>query len=144
MKWSELRFPCGSAGKKPACNSGDLDSIPGLGRSAGEERGYPLQYSGLENSMDCIVYGAPKSRTDMTEWLLLHVTSYILLILLKNNPIKKQRSWLDFSFQRRYEDGQQTHEKILSITNHHGNANQNHNEKSPHTHQKVDHQKDKK
>ena len=55
-----LGFPCGSAGKESACNAGDLGLIPGLGRSAGEENGYPLQYSGLENSMDCIVHGVPK------------------------------------------------------------------------------------
>ena len=48
-----LGFPCGSAGKESACNAGDLGSIPGLGRSPGEGKGYPLQYSGLENSMDC-------------------------------------------------------------------------------------------
>ena len=45
-------FPCGSAGKESACNVGDLGSIPGLGRRPGEGKGYPLQYSGLENSMD--------------------------------------------------------------------------------------------
>ena len=50
-----LGFPCGSAGKESACNVGDLDSNPGLGRSLGEGKGYPLQYSGLENSTDCIV-----------------------------------------------------------------------------------------
>ena len=49
-----LGFPGGSAGKESACNVGDLDSIPGLGRSSGEGKGYPLQYFGLENSMDCI------------------------------------------------------------------------------------------
>jgi len=43
-------FPCGSAGKQSACNAGDLGSIAGLGRSPGEGKGYPLQYSGLENS----------------------------------------------------------------------------------------------
>ena len=43
-------FPCGSAGKESACNVGDLGSVPGLGRSPGEGKGYPLQYSGLENS----------------------------------------------------------------------------------------------
>ena len=42
-------------GKESTCNAGDLDLIPGLGKSPGEEKGYPLQYSGLENSMDCIV-----------------------------------------------------------------------------------------
>ena len=45
-----LGFPCGSAGEESACNAGDLGSIPGLGRSPGEGKGYPLQYSGLENS----------------------------------------------------------------------------------------------
>ena len=47
-----LGFPCGSACKESACNAGGLISIPGLGRSPGEGKGYPLQYSGLENSMD--------------------------------------------------------------------------------------------
>ena len=60
---SLLGFPCGLAGKESACNAGDLGSIPGLGRSSGEGKGYPLQYSGLENSMDCIVHGVAKSQT---------------------------------------------------------------------------------
>ena len=46
-----LGFPCGSVGKESTCNVGDLGSIPGLGRSPGEGKGYPLQYSGLENSI---------------------------------------------------------------------------------------------
>ena len=58
-----LGFPCGSAGEESACNTGDLGLIPGFGRSPGEGKGYPLQYSGLENSMDCIVHGVSKSRT---------------------------------------------------------------------------------
>ena len=53
-------FPCGSAGKESACNEGDLGTIPGLGRSPGEVKGYTLQYSGLENSMDCTVLGVAK------------------------------------------------------------------------------------
>ena len=49
-----LGFPCGSTGKKKStCNAGVLGSIPGLGRFPGEGKGYPLQYSGLENCMDC-------------------------------------------------------------------------------------------
>ena len=52
-----LGFSCGSAGKESACNAGDLGSIPGLERSPGEGKGYLLQFSGLENSMDCIVHG---------------------------------------------------------------------------------------
>jgi len=47
-----LDFSCGSAGKESACNVGDLGLIPGLGRSPGEGKGYPLQYSGLENPME--------------------------------------------------------------------------------------------
>ena len=58
-----MGFPCGSAGKESACNAGDLGSIPVLGRSPGEGKGYPLQDSGLENSMDCIVHGVAKSQT---------------------------------------------------------------------------------
>ena len=48
----ESRDPGDSAGKESACNAGDLGLIPGLGRSPGEGNGYPLQYSGQENSMD--------------------------------------------------------------------------------------------
>ena len=51
-KWIYMGFPGGSHGKESACNAGDLGSIPGLGRSPGEGNSYPLQCSGLENSMD--------------------------------------------------------------------------------------------
>ena len=61
-------FPDISASKESACNSGDLGSIPGLGRSPGEGKGYPLQYSGLENSMDCRVHGAAKSWTQLSDF----------------------------------------------------------------------------
>ena len=50
-----------SVGRESACNAGELSSILGLGRSPEEGKGYPLQYSGLENSMDCIVHGVSKS-----------------------------------------------------------------------------------
>ena len=63
-----LGFPCGSAGKESACSAGDLGSIPGLGRSPGEGKGYPLQYSGLENSLDCIIYGVTKSQTRLSKF----------------------------------------------------------------------------
>ena len=59
-------FPCGSAGKESTCNVGDLGSVTGLGRSPGEGKGYPLQYSGLENSMDYTVHGVAKSRTRLS------------------------------------------------------------------------------
>ena len=59
-----MGFPCGSAGKESACNAEDLGSISGLGRAPGEGKGYPLQYSGLENSMDCVA----KSRTRLSDF----------------------------------------------------------------------------
>ncbi len=58
-----LGFPGGSAGKESTCSMGDLGLIPGLGRSPEEGKGYPLQYSGLVNSKDCIVHGVAKSQT---------------------------------------------------------------------------------
>ena len=64
-----LDFPCGSAGKESACNAGDLGSIPELEISPGEGNGYPLHYSGLENSMDPTVHGLKES--DTTERLSL-------------------------------------------------------------------------
>ena len=56
-----ISFPGDSDGKESICNEGDLGSIPGLGRSPG--KGYPLQYSGLENSMDCMVHRVAKTWT---------------------------------------------------------------------------------
>ena len=61
-------FPGGSDNKESACNVGDLGSIPGSGRSPGEGNGYPLQYSGLENSMNYIVHGVEKSPTGLSDF----------------------------------------------------------------------------
>ena len=61
-------FSDSSVDKESACNAGDLGLIPGSGRSAGEGKGYPLQYSGLENSVDCIVHGLTKSRTRLSDF----------------------------------------------------------------------------
>ena len=61
-------FPCGSVGKKSACHVGGLGLIPGLGRFLGEGKGYPLQYSGLENSMDSRVHGVTKSWTRLSDF----------------------------------------------------------------------------
>ena len=58
-----LGLPFGSAGKESASNEGDLGLIPGLGQSPGEGKGYPLQYSDLDQSKECIVHGVAKSRT---------------------------------------------------------------------------------
>ena len=67
-KHGALSFPGGSDGEESAYNVGDLGSIPGLGRFPGEGKGYPLQYSGLENSMDCIAYGVTKSWTRLSDF----------------------------------------------------------------------------
>ena len=63
-----MGFPGGSAGNKSSRTAGDLGFIPGLGRSPGERNSYPLQYSGLENSMDCIVHQVAKSRTWLSDF----------------------------------------------------------------------------
>ena len=61
-----MGFPDSSVDKESACNAGDPNLIPGLGRSPGEGKGYPLQYSGLENSMGCTVHGVAKRWTRLT------------------------------------------------------------------------------
>ena len=68
LGWGTKGFPGGSAGKDSACNAGDLGSIPGLGRSPEDVKGYPLQYPGLENSRDCIVHGIAKSWTRLSDF----------------------------------------------------------------------------
>ena len=72
-----------SVGKESACNAEDPGSIPGSGRSAGEGIGYPLQYSGLENSMDCIVHKVTKSWTQLSDF---HSLTHSLVI-------KRTKTW---------------------------------------------------
>ena len=97
-----LGFPCSLAGKESSYNVGDLGSTPGLGRSPGEGKGYPLQYSGLENSMDCIVQGVPKSWTRLSDFHFHHSLLGGKLILfsctwcfwaLANEEIQTIPSW---------------------------------------------------
>ena len=61
-------FPGGSAGKESACNAGDPGLSPGWGRSPGEGESYPLQYSGLDNSMDGIDHGVTRSWTRLSNF----------------------------------------------------------------------------
>ena len=61
-------FPGSSAGTESSCSAGDPALMPGSGRSPGEGKGYPLQYSGLENSIGCIVHGVTKSRTGLRDF----------------------------------------------------------------------------
>ena len=86
-----MGFPCGSAGKESACNVGDLGSIPGLGRCPGEGKRYPLQYSGLENSMDCIVHGIAKSQTGLNDFHFhFHLGASLIAQLVKNLPAMQE------------------------------------------------------
>ena len=71
IPWTEKRlnqFPHSSVGKESTCNAGDPASIPELGKLTGEGIGYPLQYSGLQNFMDCIVHGVAKSWTRLSNF----------------------------------------------------------------------------
>ena len=70
-----MGFPDSSVGKESTCNAGDPSSILRLGRSPGEGKGYPLQYSGPESSMDYIVHGVAKSQTWLSDF---HFTSLSL------------------------------------------------------------------
>ena len=63
-----MGFPGGSAVKESAFSVGDLDSVPELGRSPGKGKGYPLQYSDLENFMDCIVHVVAKNPTRLNDF----------------------------------------------------------------------------
>ena len=72
-----LGFPDSSAGKESTCNAGDLGSIPVLGGSPKEGKGYPFQYSGLENFMDHIVHGVAKSWTWLSDFHSLHYANFM-------------------------------------------------------------------
>jgi len=75
-----MGLPCDLAGKESVCNVGDLGLIPGLGRSPGEGKGYPLQYSGLENSMDCIVHGVTNSRIQLSNFNFHNNFNFVFLL----------------------------------------------------------------
>ena len=78
---SEIRFANISAGKESACNAGYLGSIPGLERSLGGGKAYPLQDSGLQKSMDCIVHGVTKSWTQRSDFHFSHPVGCLFTFL---------------------------------------------------------------
>ena len=80
---------CGSAGKESACSVGDLGSIPGLVRSPGEGNRYPLQYSGLENSMDCILHGITQSWTQQSDFYFTSLCKKHITIKHKGQDLKQ-------------------------------------------------------
>ena len=83
---------CGSTGKESTCNAGDLGSIPGLRRSPGEGKGYPLQYSGLENpTLYCIVHEVSKSWTRLSDFHFhFSVSSSFLVVTRVKNSLQMQ------------------------------------------------------
>ena len=89
-------FPCGSAGKESACNAGDLGSLPGLRRSPGEGKGYPLQYSGLENFMDCIVHGVAKSQIRLSDLHSLNINMIHKKFISAENKGRKQKDTSEY------------------------------------------------
>ena len=82
-----------------SCNAWDLGSIPGLGRSPGEGKGYPLQYSGLENSMECIVHGFAKIWTWLSNF---HFTRYLLISDFSFSLIQDKAIQLNFGLPRKH------------------------------------------
>ena len=86
--WTEVKLTC-SVGKDSACNTGDPGSIPGLGRFAEEGIGYPFQYSGLENSMDCIVHAVARSQTRLSYF---HFHMYVI----SNKAKEANSSWVPY------------------------------------------------
>ena len=81
-----MDFPGGSTGKESSHNVRDLGLIPRLGRSPGEENSFPLQYSDLDNSMDCVVHGVIKSRTQLSDFHTMHLYYMSDTILLHILP----------------------------------------------------------
>ena len=89
--------------KNPPANAGDVGdvgSIPGSGRSPGEEKGYPLQYSGLENSMDCIIHGVTKSQTQLNDFHLIFLNSSRCLLFKAPLSLRfsRQEYWSGLPF----------------------------------------------
>ena len=95
-----LDFPCGSAGREFTCNARDLGSIPRLGKSPGEGKGYTLQYYGLENRKDYIVYGVTKSRTWLSDSLspiILHTHTHTHTYLYNGILFNHKKKILQFA-----------------------------------------------
>ena len=104
-----LGFPGGSAGKESACNAGDLGPIRGLGRTPGEGKGYQLQYSGLENSMECIAHGAAESQ------IRLRKGASLVAQLVKNLPAMQKILVQILGWEDPLEKGYATHSSILGL-----------------------------
>ena len=94
---SPIYFPDSSVGKESAHYVGDLSSIPGLQRSPQEGKGYPLQYSGLENSIDCIVHGIAESQMCLSNFHFTFFKSFFFLWYTQTHSHKHTGSWVHFT-----------------------------------------------
>ena len=108
-----LGFPGGLAGKESACNAGDLGLIPWLERSPREGKGYPLQYSGLEHSMDFAVHGVAKSQTQLNYFHLI-LRASLVAQTVKNPPVILETWVLTLGWEDPLEAGMATHSTILA------------------------------
>ena len=94
---------------------GDLASIPGLGRSPGEGKGYPLQYYGLENSVDCIARGVAKSRTRLSDFHFhIHIGTSLMAQTVKNLPAMRESWAQSLGLEDPLEKRMATHSTILA------------------------------
>ena len=108
-----MGFPGGSDGKESTCHVGDLGSIPGLGRSPGEGNSYPLQYSGLENSTDCIAHVVAKRWTQLSDFHF-HFEASLMAQTVKNLPTV-QDTWVQsLGWEDPLEKAMATHFIILA------------------------------
>ena len=113
--WRAVDSPCGSAGQESACNAGDLGSIPGLGRFPGEGKGYPLQYSDLENSMDYRPWC--HKELDTTKWLSLRKIQSSFKYIFHCDPVVLHEAFLIHMQRQRYWENLCWQESRLFLTN---------------------------
>ena len=88
---SVLGLPCGSAGKEPTCNGGGLGSIPGFRRSPGEGKGYTVQNSSLDNSMDCTVHEVAKSWTRLSDFKFTSLHFHFTKAIINRQPMEWEK-----------------------------------------------------
>ena len=108
-------LPGGLAGKESTCIVGDLGSIPVLGRSPGEEKDYPRQYSGLKNSMDCIVCGVAKSRTQLNDFRFHNTWQlplFLIIVDLRSSSIAASE-FKDFGYKGLCQESKKITQRVV-------------------------------
>ena len=93
-----MGFPESSVGKDSACSAGDNSLIPGSGRSQEKGKANPVQYSGLENPMECIVHGVAKSQTRLSDFHMIVINVVIRMAISRHKFVRRHMLWLDLLF----------------------------------------------